>query len=638
MIIAESQERMANLLLNSKAIRDRIVLYNTEIEEQLAVGGHTANATLDDSFGSWPFVTIPDFEARHHDYLELNEAATELDLIPLVTKQDRVQYEEYAMTHQGWIQSGLDFRYTYELEHSSRDEEEEEEESHDSILDIKPHESHVSERLIASDIPSYIHVGKDEDEETDIDYGHDHEDEFIREAESSHDHFFAPIWQTTPVSENPKRVNFNMLSIRQVRDGYDWVKATHLPAVTEGMLVLPSALQSEAGHHGHEEQEEEPLSFLLEPIFDTLENHKRFFDGATRKGKERKLVGLLSITINWRTFFDEMLPRGSNNVLVVLSNKCGQTFSIVLNGGKEAYYLGEGDLHDPNHKRIGDSADILTDETLLMFHQEDYDERTASASSALSSALHFCPYTIEVYPTPELARSYDSNQPLIFTATIVFIFVLATVLFLVYDCMAEQRQDVVTKSNARANALVGSLFPEQVRNRLMDDTSTSKRGRGGRRGGVLDKDGQGKDGTGKTDRYKQLVQVAMGAPTPNGESNMELANDDENNVIAFHSKPIADLFPRYVISSLRRYFRLARPVQILGTQTYANLHGFVLSFFAYFINLNTTAQPLCLVSLTQCYENGLSERVRLLDNIPAGISHSNTLFRYRYSLVLFLHS
>ena len=524
---------MANLLSSSKAIRDRIVLYTMETEED------DTPHTVDDL---WPFVTISDFEARHIDYFRFNQGATQLDLIPLVSKQDKTKYQEFTVKNQNWIQQGLDFRSSYydQLEHNSTSSST----GTGSILD-----SNRNVRQVAKSIPSFIHIGTDDSDGWYIEDPVDHS-------------LFAPIWQTAPAPAIPARVNFNLLSINQIKDGFHWVQATQLPVMTESSLVedLPSTLR-----HSPREVSSSPQGFLLEPVFNTIESHNHGLEDDHEDQKD--MVGFICITIDWSRFFDGILPPGASNVVVVMSNTCGQTYTFVLNGSGSgsgdngesgAYFLGVGDLHDPNHEQNGETVDLITDETVLDNHvYEAHEDFIKEASSHVNHGQHshddtttpsimdFCPYSIQIYPTPELRRSYNSNQPLIFTASVVFIFVLATALFLIYDCMAEARQNVVTKTAARANALVGSLFPEQIQNRLMDATELVSGGR------VKGKSRKGSDKKEKdlpgNDRYKQLVKAAMGSNDGGGEQTKELPDEDNDNVIAFHSKPIADLFPATTI-------------------------------------------------------------------------------------------
>lgn len=47
-------------------------------------------------------------------------------------------------------------------------------------------------------------------------------------------------------------------------------------------------------------------------------------------------------------------------------------------------------------------------------------------------------------------------------------------MFVVYDCLVERRQKIVLHKAAKSTAIVSSLFPKQVRDRLLDDTFDRK--------------------------------------------------------------------------------------------------------------------------------------------------------------------
>jgi hypothetical protein len=51
---------------------------------------------------------------------------------------------------------------------------------------------------------------------------------------------------------------------------------------------------------------------------------------------------------------------------------------------------------------------------------------------------------------------------------------LTTMVFVVYDCLVERRQTTVMTTATRSNAIVDSLFPANVRDRLMAEEEKGK--------------------------------------------------------------------------------------------------------------------------------------------------------------------
>lgn len=89
-----------------------------------------------------------------------------------------------------------------------------------------------------------------------------------------------------------------------------------------------------------------------------------------------------------------------------------------------------------------------------------------------------------LYPTEEFEDSYDSNTPELFAGAVACTFLLVTVAFFVYDLFVERRHNRLVEKAAKLNAIVSSMFPGMIRDRLIgvnaDGTTTeanNKRGR-----------------------------------------------------------------------------------------------------------------------------------------------------------------
>jgi hypothetical protein len=64
--------------------------------------------------------------------------------------------------------------------------------------------------------------------------------------------------------------------------------------------------------------------------------------------------------------------------------------------------------------------------------------------------------------------SYMSSKPALYT-TVVFLFIFTAMVFVLFDCFVQRRQDKVMMTAKRANAVVSSLFPSNVRDRMFKD-------------------------------------------------------------------------------------------------------------------------------------------------------------------------
>jgi len=130
-----------------------------------------------------------------------------------------------------------------------------------------------------------------------------------------------------------------------------------------------------------------------------------------------------------------------------------------------------------------------------------------------------CAHTVFIYPTNEFRESFNTSKPWTYTLIVAAAFLATAIVFLVYDIMVNRRQQKTMANAVRSNKIISSMFPKNVRDRLMDDAeqneqpaSTNKRG--------IPKFGSTIE--------KGLIQ----------EDNGEASEDGP-----YKTKPIADLFP-----------------------------------------------------------------------------------------------
>jgi hypothetical protein len=147
---------------------------------------------------NWPFVVAPKFEILGASTRNLAGAGV-LSVIPLVTEEDRIAWEEYSLKNSGWVEDGLRFNETDHLEaegHEHRRElqTEERDEDHD----------------------------EDPEDEGDVDivanFSKGIANAIFRINEHTHDDTvddtggpYWPIWQTTPATHE-EMVNYNLRS------------------------------------------------------------------------------------------------------------------------------------------------------------------------------------------------------------------------------------------------------------------------------------------------------------------------------------------------------------------------------------------------------------------------------------------
>jgi hypothetical protein len=201
----------------------------------------------------------------------------------------------------------------------------------------------------------------------------------------------------------------------------------------------------------------EPIVQFLYPML-TAATHG---DADSAAKQNATVVGIVASTFSWRSFLTDILPEGENGLVFVFANECNQSFTYQVNG-HEAVYLGPGDRHDAKYDGMRLS---MTLNRLIEFNSG------SSAYSGLALVDDFCAYTVSAFPSEEMESSYRSSDPIVFTIAAVAIFAFTAVVFFAYDKLVTVRQHKVLTTAQKSNAIVSSLFPSNVRDRLLDDSN-----------------------------------------------------------------------------------------------------------------------------------------------------------------------
>jgi Adenylate and Guanylate cyclase catalytic domain len=79
---------------------------------------------------------------------------------------------------------------------------------------------------------------------------------------------------------------------------------------------------------------------------------------------------------------------------------------------------------------------------------------------------NYCQFTFVAYPSATMEAQYVTSNPIYFTVGALLIFCFTSSVFLLYDYTVERRQRKVMSTAVRTNAIVASLFPSVVRDRI----------------------------------------------------------------------------------------------------------------------------------------------------------------------------
>lgn len=240
----------------------------------------------------------------------------------------------------------------------------------------------------------------------------------------------APLWQISPAAAPP--INQDLLSDERI--------SVLCNAMLEirGSVMSPAYQIEDLFDFAFDEVEKhrkvEPHAFLLEPVYATYE-------------ASSEIVGLLIGLTSYGNLVNHLLPEGVTGITAVIKDSCGLDISFDLNGSHSTF-LGYGDLHDPEFN--------------------DY-ERSATLEPYPKLVDGLCEHELYLYPSATYRSSFDTNRPFIFTILVAAAFGITLLLMIVYDVTVNRRQEKTMKVALRSNAVVSNLFPQAVRDRIMND-------------------------------------------------------------------------------------------------------------------------------------------------------------------------
>jgi len=351
-------------------------------------------------------MTLPHFEIRASDYLDIS-GAQQIAFAPIVSDQNREEWEAYTVANQDWIQAGIDLEYLLSLS-----EEKAEEETNETKHTVAPGTNKEGFASVqrAQSIQSSIwrHAPLTHRAETDLHKGP-----------------HVPLWQSYPAPRNAFVVNFNLLSSPEFQELINVTMSTRravLSNVIDNFVLFGSARTIDV----------DPKSVAIQPIFQS-------FDDAAQ------IVGYLIVVMPWYIYFNDVLSNEADPVYCVLRNSCGEAFTYRV-AGRDATFMGEGDWHDPRYDDLELSSNFLA-------YQKGYGD--VKHHYALHHSVEsVCAFSLHVYPTQEMEDRYHTEWPIYITMAVIGVFAFTTMVFVLYDHFVQRRQSIVAATAQKTTALV----------------------------------------------------------------------------------------------------------------------------------------------------------------------------------------
>jgi hypothetical protein len=384
----------------------------------------TASANM--SGAVLPYLTQPFFEISG-GYVDGMGGIISVVFAPLVEAEKESEWVEYSIANQGWIGESARLRA---LHPGHRDP------LHGTINDhehntygrkllepdgtINDHEHNTYARKLQEYEPITPFIYRWED-------GEKVPETFVPGQ------VVAPLWQQTPAAAS--EVNVNLLSDRRVAEMYAAVAETNQSLLSTHFQMDESFLFDSLFGPNDKLVKLNPHNFLMEPVYSNFE-------------EEHELIGFLVGVTAFKNMMDNVVQEGANNIIAVISDSCGSRDLTYELNGPISTFLGYEDLHDSRFDAFMHSTKL-----------ENYE----------SIVEGICVHELKVYPSATFRASYETNKPAVYTSVIVLAFVGTALLLIIYDRMISRRQEKTMNSAIRTNNLISSMFPENVRDRLMED-------------------------------------------------------------------------------------------------------------------------------------------------------------------------
>lgn len=434
--------------------------------------------------GTWPMLSLPHFETRASDFLLISKAK-QVGLAPLVSDENREDWEKYTVANQDWIQEGLDFQYMVASTASFELWNEDVDDATSLASEIKMESSTVLGQ--ARPIQETIWRNAFQTNQP-----------IVEKSKGPH----LPIWQMYPSPRSSLVVNFNLLSTPELEE-LTQVAIRDRHAVLSGIVDNPVLL----GTSTTLDVMVNPRSVVLQPVFDSFED-------------DASVVAFLVVTLTWDVVLQDVVHEGAQPLVCVLRNACGQVYSYEV-VGHEVNFLGEGDYHSKIYDSMGVTSDfaVTTDASLL---------------------TSLCNFTMHIYPTKTMEDNSNTNMPVYITLAVISMFAFTTLIFLLYDLLVQRQQSTLAATAMKTTAILGSLFPQEVHERLFNSTMGPN------------------DNAHSAPKYRMRKMVSDDDKNkPQGDK------DDEKKKDA----PIADLFPECTvmfcdISGFTAWSSVREPTQV----------------------------------------------------------------------------
>ena len=447
---------------------------------------------------SWPYVSLPDFELRAFAAMHITNSST-VAFSPLIKNETRSAWESYASRQM----KAMD-----------------EQEQRRGVVTTRGGLFNKERRSL---------------------FRYNDDREMVIET---NDGPYSPIWQVTTRCEKEAPILYNQFANPVLANALNYLINTKRPILADVILAKDS--DCEPTCTGEEDENAGncvpvfaggvPRQIFMAPIFDTVQD-------------KREVVGSVSVYSSIANDFRKILRNGHPGVTVVLANNCGQTFSFKVK--ERGTFKGEGNIHEGSFSKmvVKSSPEMMHDYAVAGI--PDYEFQVTGVKQNMKSdavwELGKCDVSLMIYPTQALHDTYITPQPEIQAFCVALAFAFASLIFIIYDMVVERRQSRVMDTAHKSKAIVQSLFPAVVREKMLkEQQARSSQEQNLKSRNVADLPSMGSGRMARRNSMNLLVRSAsMNSSKTTPRTDGTITPPTPSDVST--SAPIAELFPNTTV-------------------------------------------------------------------------------------------
>eukprot|EP00934_Nitzschia_sp_Nitz4_P008104 Nitzschia sp. Nitz4//scaffold169_size48518//40260//43927//NITZ4_007080-RA/size48518-processed-gene-0.83-mRNA-1//1//CDS//3329538412//8094//frame0 len=436
----------------------------------------------------WPMVTYPDYAVKAAKLRSLSKAV-QVTQYHIVTDEHRLAWENHTLYNHGWVEEAIQTQMS--------------DETYEGLILT---DYHVINEIFLTDSPNASYFGGPGP--------------------------YLPKWQQSPVVPFYAPYNWDAMYLPSLAQTLPVAKNAEISITAVYNIPDPDDPNDLTDINNNyisafvsgEEDHTEPFSDMIFPMLDYASEYVTIPKDVNPEDMGN-LVGVFTMTFYWRDLIKNILPSDSAGMVVVFENSCNDTFTYKING-QEPEFVGVGDHHEGKYD--GSLVRSTSLASLMTIGGKEYTGMPLSEDG--------CYYSIRVYPSTQMEDKFTSSDPWIFMLVAVAIFAFTSTVFICYDYhglallfkfhshiltlysfQVERRQAKVMETAVHSSAIVSSLFPSNVRDRLFNnnDNTSSKA---------------------KFEHNKTRLKSFLSDGKDPALSSLDMSTSN-------HQRPIADLFP-----------------------------------------------------------------------------------------------